>query len=49
MRFIYSEHARQNMMERRITPAQVEEAILNPETEKVYIIVTLYYTKIGRY
>jgi len=76
MKIVYSEHARQNMIERRITPTQVEETMLNPEqvviskkerkiaqktignrtlrvvykeTEKVYIIVTLYYTRIGRY
>ena len=76
MKIIYSDHAKQNMLERRISHKEVEETILNPEksidsrkdrkivqktignrllrvvykeTEKVYIIVTLYYTKVGRY
>lgn len=76
MKIIYSDHAKQNMVERRISNKEVETTILNPEkltdskkgriiaqktignrilrvvykeTEKVYIIVTLYYTKVGRY
>jgi len=76
MKIIYSDHAKQNMVERRISSKEVESTILNPEklidskkgrmiaqktignrllrviykeTEKVYIIVTFYYTKVGRY
>lgn len=76
MRFIYSDHANENMIERRISRDLVEEAVLFPEklintikgrkiaqkifrnkllrvvykeTEKVYIIVTVYFTKVGRY
>ena len=76
MRIVYSDHARQNMIERRISHEQIEETLFNPEkvtdsnkgrkiaqktigsrllrvvykeAEKVYIIVTVYYTKLGRY
>ena len=76
MKIVYSDHARQNIAERRISKKDVEETILNPEkvidsrkgrkiaqkvvgnlllrvvykeTEKVYIIVTVYHTRIGRY
>jgi len=76
MNIIYSIHARKNMIERRISKEDVEEAILNPDkitesrkgrkisqkvignrllrviylqTEKVYIIVTSYYTRLGKY
>ena len=76
MRFIYTNHAKENMIERKISSSDVESTINNPneeltskkgrkiaqkifgnrllrviykEAEKVYIIVTVYFTKIRRY
>lgn len=76
MKIIYSEHAKQNMLERRIPERVVLEALTFPdklldsrksrkiaqkqignrllriiykETEKVYIIITVYYTRSDRY
>jgi len=76
MRFVYSDHARANMTERRISNHVVEDVVVNPEqitdsrrgrkiaqktvgnrllrvvykeAEKVYIIVTVYFARIGRY
>ena len=76
MKVIYSDHARQNMLERKISEQRVVETLTFPdkivssrkdrkiaqklfgnlvlrviykETEKVYIIVTVYYTKDKRY
>ena len=76
MRIIYSEHARQNMIERNISEQLVMESLNFPdkiifskkgrkiahkqlvnrllrvvykETEKVYIIVTVYFSRSERY
>ena len=76
MKIIYSEHAKQNLLERKIPESYVLETLDYPEkiivsrkgrkiaqkqignrllrviykeTEKVYIIVTVYYAKSERY
>ena len=76
MEFIYTSHAMQNIIERRIPKNIIEDCIKNPdsiisskksrkiaqkvignkllriiykETEKVYIVITVYFTKTGRY
>lgn len=76
MDIVYSTHAKENMIERKISHGDVLQTLSNPEklieskkgrkiaqktignrllrviyksTPKVYIIVTLYYTRIGRY
>ena len=76
MRFEYTDHAEENLAERKIDKKLVEESIKNPdeiitgkfgrkiahklvgdkllrviyeEQDNVYIVVTAYYTKPGRY
>ena len=76
MNFVYTNHAKENLVERKIKKEDVEQAILNPDEifkgkkdrnishkfignkllrviykkeEKVYIVITAYYTKVGRY
>lgn len=76
MEIVFTDHAKANLIERKIPIKLIQEVILNPDkyfnskkgrkinqktfgnrdlrvifkqTEKAYIVVTVYYTKIGRY
>ena len=76
MKFVYTNHAIENITERKISRIIVEETIRNPdkviiskksrkiaqkvignrllrviykEAEKVYIVITVYFTRLRRY
>ncbi|PIN95261.1 hypothetical protein COU53_00170 [Candidatus Pacearchaeota archaeon CG10_big_fil_rev_8_21_14_0_10_30_48] len=74
--FIYTEHSKESLFERKISKEFVENTIINPdkifesikgrkiaqkefnnkllrviykETDKIYIVITVYYSKLERY